>query len=49
VTEINHTVANGTALTVALQGDYSTSTFRRQMMAMGVLIVDPPARSSTTQ
>jgi hypothetical protein len=43
VTDVNHQVANGTALTLNLQGDYTASTFTPSSDGHGgVLIVDPP-------
>ena len=48
ITDATHTVANGTAAQINLQGDYRTSTFTTSDDGHGgVVIVDPPATSST--
>src|SRR5262249_45179583 len=44
VSDATHTVANGTAATIALQGNYLNSTFTTSSDGHGgVLVVDPPA------
>jgi hypothetical protein len=52
VTDATHTVGNGTAATITLQGNYTESsfTFTQDSSNTGILIVDPPAipANSTT-